>query len=63
MSYSILKGITGPPLSVQKEKVTLISFYNTCSSYGAVLYKTMYQKLYYHPALINIPTLPFDITS
>jgi len=61
MSYSVLKGIIGPPLSVHKQKVTLISVYNTYSSYGAVLYKIKYQKLYYPTALINIPTLPFDI--
>jgi len=29
MSYSVLKGIIGPLLTVHKEKVTLISVYNT----------------------------------
>ena len=43
--YSVLKGIIGTPLSVYKETVTLIFVYNTDSSYGAVLYKTKYQKL------------------
>jgi len=43
--YSVLKGIIGIPLSVYKETVTLISVYNTDSSYGAVLYKTKHQKL------------------
>ena len=39
----------------------MISVYNTDSSYGVVLYKSKYQKLYYHSALIKMPTLPFDI--
>jgi len=50
------EGIIGTTLSVYKETVTLISVYNTDSSYGAVLYKTKYKKLYYHSAL-----MPFDI--
>jgi len=62
MSYSVLKGIIGPPLSVHKENVTLISVYNTDSSHGVALYKTKNQKLYYHNALTNISTLPSDIT-
>jgi len=62
MSYSVLKGIIGPPLSVHKEKITFISVYNTDSSHNAILYNTKYQKLHYHTALKDIPTLPFDIT-
>jgi len=51
----------GPPLSVRKETVTSISVYYTDSPHGAALFNTKYQKLYYHTALANTPTLPFDI--
>jgi len=63
MPYSVLKEIIRTPLSVYTEDVTLISVNNADSSHGAVLYKIKNQKLYYHSALIKIPTLPFDITT